>query len=143
MNCSPKPGDKANTSTALGCRRCWLTTAPPVPARMDCLPVGMLLPFTPPKIAMTFTLPPIVPLVHTLALGWFFLRWIAYAYCADKRRSGKLNLAGVLNEYRLRWMTRVLERENRIVDTVALQTVMRSDSRSETLATPASPVAGR
>ena len=97
----------------------------------------------PPKIAMTFTLPPILPLVDTLALGWFFLCWIAYAYYAYKRRSGKLSLAGVLNEYRLRWMTRVLERENRIVDTVVLQTVMRSDSRSEPLATPASPVAGR
>jgi uncharacterized membrane protein len=32
----------------------------------------------------------------------------------------------VLHEYRLRWMRRVLERENRIADTVVLQTVMRS-----------------
>ena len=32
----------------------------------------------------------------------------------------------MLHDYRLRWMRRVLERENRIADTVVLQTVMRS-----------------
>ncbi|MBK8120497.1 MAG: DUF599 family protein [Sulfuritalea sp.] len=35
----------------------------------------------------------------------------------------------MLHECRLRWMRRVLERENRIADTVVLQTVMRSDKR--------------
>ena len=37
-------------------------------------------------------------------------------------------LASALHDYRLRWMRRVLERENRIADTVVLQTVMRSDN---------------
>lgn len=70
----------------------------------------------------------VLPLIDALALGWFFFCWISYACYADMRREGRLNLASVLHEYRLRWMTRVLERENRIADTVVLQTVMRSDN---------------
>ena len=63
-----------------------------------------------------------------LAPGWFFLCRVGYAWYADHRRWGTRELASVLHEYRLRWMRRVLERENRIADTVVLQTVMRSDN---------------
>ena len=76
---------------------------------------------------MAFSLTSILPLPDMLALGWFFLCWVGYAYYADQRRWGSRELASVLHDYRLRWMTRVLERENRIADTVVLQTVMRSD----------------
>ena len=78
---------------------------------------------------MTFSLTAILPLPDMLALGWFFLCWVGYAWYADHRRWGTRELASVLHEYRLRWMRRVLERENRIADTVVLQTVMRSDIR--------------
>ena len=77
---------------------------------------------------MTFSLTAILPLPDMLALGWFFLCWVGYAWYADHRRWGTRELASVLHEYRLRWMRRVLERENRIADTVVLQTVMRSDN---------------
>lgn len=77
---------------------------------------------------MNHNLPTILPLYDALALGWFFFCWIGYAVYADRRRKGSLSLASALHEYRLRWMARVLERENRIADTVVLQTVMRSDN---------------
>ena len=77
---------------------------------------------------MAFSLTSILPLPDMLALGWFFLCWVGYAYYADQRRWGTRELASVLHKYRLRWMRRVLERENRIADTVVLQTVMRSDN---------------
>lgn len=77
---------------------------------------------------MTSSLTSILPLPDMLALGWFFLCWVGYAWYADHRRWGTRELASVLHEYRLRWMRRVLERENRIADTVVLQTVMRSDN---------------
>ncbi|MCC7312977.1 MAG: DUF599 family protein [Sulfuritalea sp.] len=76
---------------------------------------------------MTFSLTAILPLPDMLALGWFFLCWVGYAWYADHRRWGTRELASVLHAYRLHWMARVLERENRIADTVVLQTVMRSD----------------
>ena len=76
---------------------------------------------------MAFSLTSVLPLPDMLALGWFFLCWVGYAYYADQRRWGTRELASVLHDYRLRWMTRVLERESRIADTVVLQTVMRSD----------------
>jgi hypothetical protein len=77
---------------------------------------------------MTSSLTAILPLPDMLALGWFFLCWVGYAWYADHRRWGTRELASVLHDYRLRWMRRVLERENRIADTVVLQTVMRSDN---------------
>ena len=77
---------------------------------------------------MAFSLTSILPLPDMLALGWFFLCWVGYAWYADHRRWDTRELASVLHEYRLRWMRRVLERENRIADTVVLQTVMRSDN---------------
>ena len=83
---------------------------------------------SPTRTAMAFSLTSILPLPDMLALGWFFLCWVGYAWYADHRRWGTRELASVLHAYRLRWMTRVLERENRIADMVVLQTVMRSDN---------------
>jgi uncharacterized membrane protein len=65
---------------------------------------------------MAFSLTSILPLPDMLALGWLFLCWVGYAYYADQRRWGTRELASVLHAYRLRWMTRVLERENRIAE---------------------------
>ena len=65
---------------------------------------------------MAFSLPSILPLPDMLALGWFFLCWVGYAHYADQRRWGTRELASELHAYRLRWMTRVLERENRIAE---------------------------
>ena len=65
---------------------------------------------------MAFSLTSILPLPDMLALGWFFLCRVGYAWYADHRRRGTRELAGVLHEYRLRRMRRVLERENRIAE---------------------------
>ena len=65
---------------------------------------------------MAFSLTSILPLPDMLALGWFFLCRVGYAHYADQRRWGTRELASVLHEYRLRWMRRVLERENRIAE---------------------------
>lgn len=65
---------------------------------------------------MAFSLTSILPLPDMLARGWFFLCWVGYAYYADQRRWGTRELASVLHAYQLRWMTRVLERENRIAE---------------------------
>ncbi len=70
---------------------------------------------------MNSPLPSILPLPDMLALGWFFLCWIGYAYYADQRRWGTRELASVLHAYRL-------ERENLIADTVVLQAVNCPDS---------------
>jgi hypothetical protein len=53
---------------------------------------------------MTFSLTAILPLPDMLALGWFFLCWVGYAWYADHRRWGTRELASVLHDYRLRWM---------------------------------------
>jgi hypothetical protein len=45
---------------------------------------------------MAFSLTSILPLPDMLALGWFFLCWVGYAWCADHRRWGTRELASVL-----------------------------------------------
>jgi uncharacterized membrane protein len=35
---------------------------------------------------MAFSLTSILSLPDMLALGWFFLCWVGYAYCADQRQ---------------------------------------------------------
>ena len=77
---------------------------------------------------MTFALPPILPLLDALALVWFFVCWVGYTYYADRRRWGTRELASALHEYRLRWMKRLLERENRIADVAALSSMLGSDN---------------
>ena len=77
---------------------------------------------------MTFALPPILPLLDALALVWFFLCWVGYTYYADRRRWGTRELASALHEYRLRWMKRLLQRENRIADVAALTSMLGSDN---------------
>ena len=77
---------------------------------------------------MPFSLPPILPFWDTLAIGWFFFCWAGYTYYADYRRWGTRELASVLHEYRLRWMKRLLERENRMADVAALSSLLGSDN---------------
>ena len=77
---------------------------------------------------MTFALPPILPLLDALALVWFFVCWVGYTYYADRRRWGTRELASALHEYRLRWMRRLLERDNRIADVAELSSMLGSDT---------------
>lgn len=62
------------------------------------------------------------------ALTVFVTAWVGYTFYADKiSRSGK-NLMTVMHAYRLRWMTRMLERDQRMPDVQILSTQMRSVS---------------
>jgi uncharacterized membrane protein len=46
---------------------------------------------------------------------WFLACWMGYAWYAD--RGGRRTLMFRMHEYRRAWLTRMIERENRIVDT--------------------------
>ena len=69
-----------------------------------------------------------LPLFDALALGWFFACWVGYAYYADHSRWGTRELASVLHDYRLRWMKRLLERDNRIADVAVVAALLRSNN---------------
>lgn len=62
-----------------------------------------------------------------VAPAWFFLCWLGYTRYAD-RAAGRKNLMRVMHAYRCAWMQRMLERENRMVDTQILANLMRSVS---------------
>lgn len=69
-----------------------------------------------------------VGLLDIAALALFLGIWSGYTLYADlKARTGK-NLMTVMHAHRLRWMRRMLERENRMQDVQALSTQMRSVS---------------
>ncbi|MEK7820542.1 MAG: DUF599 domain-containing protein [Pseudomonadota bacterium] len=74
-------------------------------------------------------MPPLpIPSADALVLAWFFLCWAGYAYYADHSRWGTRELASILHDYRLRWMRRMLERDNRIADATIVAALLRSNN---------------
>lgn len=69
-----------------------------------------------------------IPSADALVLAWFFLCWAGYAYYADHSRWGTRELASILHDYRLRWMRRMLERDNRIADAAIIAALLRSNN---------------
>jgi uncharacterized membrane protein len=66
----------------------------------------------------------ILTLPDVLALIYFLGAWIAYSIVIEKSAHGRGSLNAQMHGYREQWMLRLLERENRIVDsqvTAALQ----------------------
>ena len=59
------------------------------------------------------------------AFGFFVLAWTLYAQLADHERAGR-NLARATHRHRLRWMRRMLDRDNRIFDSNLVGNLMRS-----------------
>lgn len=59
---------------------------------------------------------PDLPLSDLLAFIFFLAGWIGYSVYTDRTAIGKRPIAVVMNDYRLRWMERMLERENRMPD---------------------------
>jgi uncharacterized membrane protein len=59
---------------------------------------------------------PYLPIYDIVALALFFTGWARYSTYADSLAHGKRPVAVVMNDYRLRWMERMLERENRMPD---------------------------
>lgn len=67
---------------------------------------------------IVFTLP------DDLALGWFVICWVVYSLVIEKTARGRDSLNARMNVYREQWMTQLLARDVRIVDsqvTAALQ----------------------
>ncbi|MDA8637581.1 DUF599 domain-containing protein [Rhodospirillales bacterium] len=56
------------------------------------------------------------PITDILAITVFFVCWAGYSHYVDTRAVAKRPVAVVMNDYRLRWMERMLERENRMPD---------------------------
>ncbi len=69
-----------------------------------------------------------IPLLDALALTWFFAGATLYTMLADQIAWGKRPMAVVLHDYRLRWMERMLERDNRMADVQIVNSYIRSGS---------------
>jgi uncharacterized membrane protein len=59
------------------------------------------------------------------ALGWFIACWVGYTIFADYKRA-PVGLMGAIGKHRLAWMERMLERENRVMDTTLVGTMSNS-----------------
>ncbi len=74
----------------------------------------------------TYMLFETVPLLDAIALAWFVLGFFGYAAVADKIAWGKRPMAVVLDDYRLRWMERMLARDNRMADVQIITAYIRT-----------------
>ena len=63
-----------------------------------------------------------------LALFFFTLGWVGYAYMADMFYERRKNLLHIMNRYRLQWMREMLKRDNRMMDSTMMGNLMRSIS---------------
>ena len=63
-----------------------------------------------------------------IAFFWLFVCWAGYNVMTDRRARSGQSLVGVMHQYRLRWMERMLERDNRILDINIVGTHLRSDA---------------
>lgn len=71
-------------------------------------------------ILSAFTLP------DTLALAWFILCWVGYGWLSEYSQFAKKALPHAMNQRRYEWAARVLERDNRIVDSSLVGNLLRS-----------------
>ncbi|HZH12066.1 MAG TPA: DUF599 family protein [Microvirga sp.] len=58
------------------------------------------------------------------ALGFFVLAWLGYNAAVEFTAPGQKSLNKVMNGYRFRWMEQLVVRENRIVDTTIMASLM-------------------
>jgi len=69
-----------------------------------------------------------IPLVDLGCLAWFLLWWLGYALRTASPHWGGRALGSQVNAHRLRWMKRVVERDNRVADTSLVSNLIRSVS---------------
>lgn len=62
----------------------------------------------------------IVPVSDVVSLVWFAGLWIGYTWYTDSGTPRRHSLRGAMHRNRYRWMTRIAERDNRIMDTQIL-----------------------
>jgi uncharacterized membrane protein len=68
-----------------------------------------------------------IPAIEAFALIWFLVCWAGYTAYADYR-GAPYGLMGATARHRLTWMQRMLERENRVVDSTLVGTIAGSVS---------------
>jgi len=57
-----------------------------------------------------------LPVYDILAFTVFIVGWVSYSIYADQTAKSQRPVAVIIDDYRLRWMERMLERENRMPD---------------------------
>lgn len=57
-----------------------------------------------------------VPLSDLVSLVWFAVLWVGYTWYTDRGQPRTHSLRGSMHRNRYLWMTRILQRENRIMD---------------------------
>ncbi|WP_370644987.1 DUF599 domain-containing protein [Microvirga sp. ACRRW] len=57
-------------------------------------------------------------------MGFFILAWFGYHAAVEFTAAGQKSLNKVMNQYRFRWMEQLVVRENRIVDTTIMASLM-------------------
>lgn len=62
--------------------------------------------------------------VDYAALIFFILSWLGYHAAVELTGAGRRSLNRVMNRYRFRWMEQLVVRENRIVDTTIMASLM-------------------
>lgn len=67
-----------------------------------------------------------MPLPDLLALGFFILCWVAYAYATETARCSEKSLLAVTNAYRTQWMREMIRRDNRTMDAIMIGNLQRS-----------------
>lgn len=71
---------------------------------------------------------PNIPAADIVSLVWFVAVWIGYTWYADRGPQRARSLRAVMHVHRYEWMRRMLERDNRIVDSTILGNLLQSVS---------------
>ena len=59
-----------------------------------------------------------------VALAFFIIAWFGYHAAVELSPAGQKSLNKLMNQYRYRWMEQMVVRENRIVDTTIMASLM-------------------
>lgn len=70
----------------------------------------------------------LLPWTDWLALGWFFVAWVAYALFARHRGQTEMTVLGVTNRLRRQWMLQTTHRDVRVIDGIVIQSLSSSPS---------------
>jgi uncharacterized membrane protein len=69
---------------------------------------------------------PLIPPADIIAFIWFMSLWVGYTLIVDRQGPKQRHAAGVMHDLRVRWMQRMLERDNRMADVNIVTAHMRS-----------------
>ena len=69
---------------------------------------------------------PLIPPVDIIAFVWFMSMWVGYTLIADRQGQGQRQAVQAMHDFRVRWMERMLERDNRMADVNIVTAYMRS-----------------